>query len=182
MTMTPAVRKGALVVHVVCSVGWLGGVVGSLVLGVVVATDNDDQLVRAAMLTLELIGWYVLVPAGVASLVTGLVQALGTSWGLVRHYWVLIKLVMNVFAVGVLLLYMQTLALLADRARTAAGDPAALRDTSPAVHAAAAVVLLVVATILSVYKPRGVTPYGQRAQGRARTVPTAGDPTAYDRR
>ncbi|MET7424976.1 hypothetical protein [Dactylosporangium sp. NPDC005555] len=44
---------------------------------------------------LEPVGWWTLVPLGVASLVTGVVQSLGTSWGLVRHYWVLFKLVMN---------------------------------------------------------------------------------------
>jgi hypothetical protein len=64
----------------------------------------------------------------------------------------------------VLLLYMQTLTLLADTARDLGpnGDVSDLRTLSPVVHAAAAVALLVTALVLSVYKPRGLTGYGQR--------------------
>jgi hypothetical protein len=53
--------------------------------------------------------WFVLVPLSLASLLTGLVQSLGTPWGLFRHYWVLFKLLINVLATIVLLMYMQTL-------------------------------------------------------------------------
>jgi hypothetical protein len=150
-----------LVAHVACSVGWLGAVVTSLALSVIGLTSNDGELVRAVYLTLAPLGWYVLVPLSVASLVTGLVQSLGTTWGLFRHYWVLIKLLMNLFATGVLLLYMGTLTALADRAEAAAPDSDGLADPSPVLHSAAAVVLLLIATVLSIYKPRGMT---RRAQ------------------
>lgn len=40
-------------------------------------------------------------------------------------------------------------------------------------HAAAALLLLLVAATLSVFKPRGMTRYGQRKQRDGRTVPTA---------
>jgi hypothetical protein len=165
--MPPAVRRFMLVVHVACSVGWLGAVATSLALGVIGLTA-DGELVRAVYLTLEPLGWYVLIPLSLASLLTGLVQAFGTAWGLFRHYWVLIKLLMNLFATAVLLLYMQTLAYLADRAQTAAqgNESAGLADPSPVLHSAAAVVLLLVATVLSIYKPRGMTGYGQRMQTR----------------
>ena len=36
-----------------------------------------------------------------------LVQSLGTSWGLLRHYWVVIKLLITVFATILLLVHMQ---------------------------------------------------------------------------
>ncbi len=74
-------------------------------------------------------GWFVLVPFSVASLLTGLTQALGTPWGLFRHYWVLIKLLINVVATIILLLYMQTLdelAGIAGRTASSAGDLSAL--------------------------------------------------------
>jgi hypothetical protein len=35
-----------------------------------------------------LTAWLVIMPLSVATLVSGLVQALGTTWGLLRHYWV----------------------------------------------------------------------------------------------
>lgn len=164
MTMPPALRKLALTVHVTFSVGWLGAVAGSLALAVAGLSSQDAQTVRAAYLTLELTGWFVLVPLSVASLLTGLVQSLGTTWGLFRHYWVLFKLLINVFATVVLLLYMQTLGYLASVARSSGGDLGALRNPSPVLHAGLALLLLLVATTLSVYKPRGLTPYGARKQ------------------
>ena len=171
MTMTPALRKFVLTAHVSASVGWLGAVVASLALAVAGVTSDDAKRVRAAYLTMEVIGLYALVPLALASLLTGLVQALGTQWGLFRHYWVVFKLLINVFATIVLLLYTQTLDHFADMAaETSPGDLGQLRSSSPLVHAGAALVLLIVATTLAVYKPRGVTPYGRRKQRRQRTV------------
>jgi hypothetical protein len=170
--MTPGLRRFALTAHVTCSVGWLGAVAGSLALAIVGLTSQDPQRVRAVYLTMEVTGWYVLVPFAFTSLLTGLVQALGTTWGLFRHYWVLVKLLMNVFATIVLLLYMQTLGSLADVAAatpTTTGDLSELRDPSPVLHAGAAVLLLLVATTLAVYKPRGLTRYGRRKQDELRS-------------
>jgi hypothetical protein len=62
---------------------------------------------------------------------------------------------------------MRTLVSLADVAasRTLSdGDLGGLRDPSPVLHAGGALFLLLVATTLAVYKPRGMTPYGQRKQ------------------
>jgi hypothetical protein len=169
MSMSAPVRKLALVAHVTGSVGWLGAVAVSLALGITGLTSTDGRLVQAAYLSMPAIGWSVLVPLSLLSLATGLIQALGTKWGLLRHYWVVTKLVMNLFATTVLLLYMQTLSVLADAARAWTGDdPGPMRSPSPVLHAGAALVLLSVAAVLSVYKPRGQTGYGQaRAQFRS---------------
>ncbi len=173
MTMTPHLRRFTLTAHVTSSVGWLGAVAGFLALAVAGLTSQDAQLVQAAYLAMELIGWFVLVPLSLASLLTGLVQSLGTRWGLFCHYWVLIKLLINVFATVTLLMYMQTLSYLAGvAAQTASssGDLGGLRSPSPVLHAGAALLLLLVATTLSVYKPRGLTPYGRRKQHEQRAV------------
>jgi hypothetical protein len=170
MTMTPRVRKLALTAHVTSSVGWLGAVAGFLALAVVGLASQDAQTVRAAYLVMEPIGWFVLVPFALASLLTGLAQSLGTTWGLFRHYWVLFKLLINVLATLVLLMYMQTLdyfAGVAAETTLSAGDLRVLRDPSPVLHSALALLLLLVATTLAVYKPRGMTPYGQRKAARA---------------
>lgn len=163
--MSPRARKFVLTAHVTASVGWLGGVAGALVLAVAGLASSDAETVRAAYLALELIGWFLLVPLALASLLTGLVQSLASPWGLIRHYWVLAKLVISVFATFVLLLYMQTLTSLADvaAARTSSADDlTGWESSSPALHAGAALLLLLVATVLGMYKPRGLTPYGWR--------------------
>jgi hypothetical protein len=173
MTMSPGLRKFALTAHVTSSVGWIGAVIGSLALAVAGLTSRDAQVVRAAYLMLELTGWYVLVPLSLASLLTGLVMSLGTAWGLFRHYWVIIKFLINVFANIVLLMYTQTLSHLsgvASQTIYSGGDVAGLRSASPVIHAVAALMLLLVAVVLSVYKPRGMTRYGRRKQREQHTL------------
>jgi hypothetical protein len=168
MPLTPQLRKLALTAHVTTSVGWLGAVLAFLALGVAGLTSQNPQTVQGAYLVMELTGWAILVPLSLASLLTGLVCSLGSTWGLFRHYWVLFKLAINVVATTVLVLYMQTLAYLADvSAHTTTfspGEVGGLRSPSPMLHAAAALLLLLVATTLAIYKPRGMTRYGQRRQ------------------
>lgn len=167
MTMRPGLRRFVLTSHVVSSVGWLGAVAVFLALGVVGLTSQDAQVVRAVYLAMEPAGWIVLVPLSLASLLTGLVQSLGTKWGLFQHYWVLAKLLINVVATVILLMYMQTLGYLAGVAAETAsssGSLSGLRSPSPVVHAGVGLLLLLAAATLSVYKPRGMTRYGQRKQ------------------
>jgi hypothetical protein len=167
VTLGPRARRLALTAHVVASVGWLGAVAAFLAIAVAALASDDADLVRGAYLTMEVAGWAILLPLAVASLLTGLVQSLGTQWGLFRHYWVIAKLGINVFATIVLLMYMETLDSFADVAAATTGDDVSeLQTASPALHAALAVVLLVVATVFAVYKPRGVTPYGRRRLSR----------------
>jgi uncharacterized membrane protein len=174
--MPRGLEKFVLTAHVAASVGWLGGVVAFLALAVAGLTSDDAQTVQAAYLMMELIGWYALVPLALASLLTGLVQSLGSKWGLFRHYWVLFKLLINVFATIVLLLYTQTLehfARVAAQTTLASDDLSRLRTSSPLLHAGFALLLLLVATTLAIYKPQGLTPYGQRKQRkRSATITT----------
>lgn len=161
--MSPRTRKLSLVVHVAASVGWIGAAATSLVLAALPLTSSDPNLIRGSYLSLQAIGWYALLPFGLASLATGLIQSLGTEWGVLRHYWVLIKLIMNLLATAVLLLYLQTLDNLADQARaTSHSAVVSMANPSPVVHALGAIALLLVALILSVYKPRGLTRRGRR--------------------
>lgn len=175
MTLRARPRKLALTAHVTASVGWLGAVASSLALAVAGLVSEDPQTVRGAYLNLELLGWYVLVPLSLASLLTGLVSSLTTPWGLLRHYWVVAKLVINLFATLVLLMYIRSLDYLARLAAETppGGDLATLRSSSPVLHAGGALVLLLVATVLGLYKPRGVTRYGWRKQQQAPVVVAA---------
>src|SRR6266545_906225 len=97
MTMAPGVRKFALTVHLACSVGWIGAVMGYLALGLFAVNSQDSQSIRAAWIAMDVTGWWAIVPLAVASLLTGLVMSLGTPWGMFRHYWVLVSLVLTIF-------------------------------------------------------------------------------------
>jgi hypothetical protein len=168
MIMRPSVRNFALTAHVVSSVGWLGAVGAVLAMSVIGLTSQDPQTVRGAYLVMEPAAWFLLVPLAFASLLTGLVQALGTVWGLFRHYWVLFKLLINLFATSVLLLYMETFSVMADVAADPSSDLDMVRSSSPLLHAAAALGLLLAAAVLAIYKPKGLTPYGRRKQNERR--------------
>lgn len=164
MTVSPRVRKLALTAHLASSVGWLGAVAAFLALAVIGLTSDDAETVRGAYLVMEPAAWFVLVPLAFASFVTGLVQSLVTVWGLFRHYWVVFKLLINLAATALLLIYMETFSEMARVAAEPRADLAAVRNFSPLLHAAIALFLLLVAVVLAVYKPRGLTPYGRRQQ------------------
>src|SRR5712692_8733380 len=116
MTLTPSLRKLVLTAHVACSVGWLGAVAGVLALAIAGLFSQDAQMVRGAYLTMALTGWFVLVPVSFASLLTGLVLSLGTKWGLFRHYWVLVKFLINILAIIILLKHTQLISNVASAA------------------------------------------------------------------
>ena len=167
MILPPNFRKAALVGHVTSSVGWLGAVGAFLVLAVAALSTADPTTMRSLYVAMEVLGRVVLVPLAVASLVTGLVQSLGTSWGLLRHWWVVVKLALTVVATLVLLAYASTLRLLADAARDPGAHLGLLPSASPVLHAGAALAVLLAAVALSVFKPRGLTRHGWRVQQAA---------------
>jgi hypothetical protein len=178
--MTPGLRKFALTTHVTSSVGWLGAVAGFLALAVAGVTSADAKLVRAAYLSMHLITWFVIIPFSVAALLTGLVQSLGTPWGVFRHYWIVAKLGLTVIATLILLAHTQPIgrvAGVASQTMLASGDLRQLRIQLIA-DAGAALMALLLATTLSVYKPWGMTAYGRRDERRARRFDPAANSSA----
>jgi hypothetical protein len=165
-TMPPRLRKLVLTTHVTCSVGWLGAVTAFLALAISGLVATDAQVVRADYLAIDIVGWDVIVPFGVCSLATGLVQSLATEWGLFRHYWVLVKFLLTVGAFVLLLVHMQLVQSLANVAASTSLSSADLRDLRIQLvgDAAAALLVLAAATALSVFKPRGMTRRGRRAR------------------
>src|SRR5258708_36415029 len=166
MLMTSGVRKFALTTHVTSSVGWFGAVAAFLSLAIAGLASQNAQTVRAAYLSMELTTWAVIVPLSVAALLTGIVQSVGTPWGLFRHHWVVAKLGLTVLATVILLVHTQPIgrvAAVAAEGMLSSADLHQLRVQLIA-DAAAALMALLVATTLSVYKPWGMTSYGRRTQ------------------
>jgi DMSO/TMAO reductase YedYZ heme-binding membrane subunit len=167
--MTPRLRKFVLAAHIALAVGWIGAVAGYIALDVAAATSQDAQTLRACYLAMGLIVWYVIVPLAFASLLTGLVMSLGTKWGLFRHYWVLISLLLTIVATAVLLAETQTIGYFAGMAADPTMSGEDLRGLgSTMVHSVGGTVVLLVILGLNVYKPRGMTRYGWRKQQEER--------------
>jgi hypothetical protein len=168
MTFSPWLRKAALTAHVTSSLGWFGAVAAFLALALSGLRSADPLQVRSAYLAMDVTAWTVIVPLCIATLVTGFAQSLGTPWGIMRHYWVIAKIVLTVPASAILLLHMRPISYLAEVAAAgtlASGGENRLRVQLVA-NASAALFVLVATTVLSIYKPRGMTPYGQRALRR----------------
>ena len=171
MTMSPGLRKFALTVHLTFSVGWIGAVVAYLGLGLAAVTSEQMRTIRAAWTAMELTGWYVIVPLALGSLLTGVIMGLGTKWGLFRHYWVVFSLGLTMFATVILLFHMPTVSSVAKVAQQAEG--AALESLGGDLfHPGVGLVVLLLIQVLNMYKPPGLTPYGQRKQtaGAERTA------------
>lgn len=170
MILRPSLRKGVLAAHLAVSVGWLGVVVAYLALGVSAVTSRDAQAVRAAWLAMELVAWYVILPLAIASLFTGLIMGLSTPWGLFRHYWVLISLLLTVFATTGLLLHMPTISRMARMVQGADSADLVGGMGGDLFHAGVALLILLAIQVLNVFKPAGLTRYGWRKQHEERTV------------
>jgi hypothetical protein len=164
MAFAPALRRFTFTTHVTSSAGWVGAVTVFLALAVIGLTSNDEATVRGVYLVMAPAAWFTLVPLAHASLLSGVVLSLGTPWGLIRHYWVAIKLVITLFSTIILIIYMGTFRQMAGVAADPVVELGLVRNPSPLVHAILALVLLIAATVLAIYKPFGLTPYGARLQ------------------
>lgn len=166
MTMTPRFRKFVLTAHITFSVGWLGAVAVFLAHAIAGLISQDAQIVRAAYLAMGLSVWLVIVPSNIGALLTGLVQSLGTHWGLFKHYWILVKFLLTIAATILLLVHTQPISYIASVASERLLSNTELQGLriQLVADAGAAFLVLLATTTISVYKPWGLTAYGLRKQ------------------
>jgi len=168
MSMGPRLRKLALTVHIAASVGWIGAVLAYIPLDLATRASEDPLTLRAAYVGMQLVAQWAIVPLACAAFATGLVVSLGTSWGLFRHYWVILSLALTAIALLVLLSETRTISTLATIAADPTTSDAELRALpSTLVHSIGGLVVLLIILALNVYKPRGLTRYGWRKQQEA---------------
>ncbi|MDI6908928.1 DUF2269 family protein [Nocardioides sp.] len=174
--MSPRLRKALLAVHLVASIGWVGGVLGYIALSVAAQTSADPARIRGVWLSLEILGWWILVPQALMTLLTGVALAFATRWGLLQHYWVVTALVLTSLCSVVLVLHMRDVSAMAEMARTASPTELQLMG-GDLPHPTLGLVLLLFILVLNIYRPRGLTRRGwrlqqqRRAEGISRCVP-----------
>lgn len=159
MPLSQPFRKFTLLAHVLSSVGWAGAVAAFLALAVTGLNSPSPVVVRAVYIAMPSITTWIIVPLAILSLLTGLVLSICTPWGLLRHYWIIFKLLISAASLPLLFLHTSIIR----RVATAASD-ITLPFTSLhedrqqlVVASAASLAALVAAALLSVYKPRGRT-------------------------
>ncbi|MEP7319748.1 MAG: hypothetical protein ABI921_13430, partial [Panacibacter sp.] len=116
---------------------------------------------RSAYIAMEISAWYIIVPFCLASLVTGVLQAVGTKWGLLKYYWVVVKLFLTTAITIFLLLHMKVISYLGGVAteNTVLMGQAVKFRIQLIADAAIAILVLLAITTISVYKPWGLIKY-----------------------
>jgi len=166
--MKPQITKAFLTSHITVSVGWFGAAAVFLVLAITSILSKNVQAVNSAYMAMEISAWFIILPFCIASLVTGIIQALITRWGLLNHYWIIVKLILTLGSTILLILHLKPiaqLAHLANDANVAIAKPG-LQMQMVADSGAALLVLLTMITI-SIYKPWGKTNYTIQGKGQA---------------
>lgn len=165
MRLSPRLRLLVLTAHILLSVGWLGALAAYTALDLVAGAAQDPGTLRAAYLGMAIVAGDVIVPLAIAAWVTGVGIALGTKWGLLRHWWVVVSLILTTVAAGVLLLEMRVINGHAATARNPATTAEQLRGLDTTLpHSVGGMIILLVVLVLNMYKPRGLTRYGWRKQ------------------
>lgn len=175
--MSPQVYKLLLAAHIIVSVGWLGIVFAKLVLGLAAMKSGAPAVSDALYVSMEVVN-VAFPPAAIGTLVTGVLLSLGTKWGLLRHYWVATKLALTV---GVIVTGIALVNRLIRQSISAPSGQAVDSGTMLGIASAptllislsvAHVLMLGIATVVSVYKPWGKTWFGRRkalARSQAKT-------------
>jgi hypothetical protein len=154
LDLPPAARRWVRLAHVTTSLGLAGAVTAFLVLAIIGLRDGGAA--AAAYPAMAMLMWALLLPAAAATLVLGVVQALCSPWGLLRHYWVTFKLVLTLLAIAVMMLQLGIVDRLAGRA-AAFAHLAGREQAAMILHAGGGALVLLLAAFLSVFKPKGRT-------------------------
>lgn len=151
-------RRLVLTLHVVSAGAWIGIDVMVAVLVAVGMTTADPA---AAALAYQVLGSYVVGPMLVSALVclgTGVALGLFTRWGLMRYWWVLVKLVLNLALCAAILFALRPgmpEVLEHGRALAAGAAPAAGAVSQMVYPPAVSLAALTLATWIAVAKPWG---------------------------
>lgn len=161
-------RKMLLTLHIVVSVALIGADLSVITLGITGLISGAPELIRAGYIVMMLLVERVLLPLAISAVLTGILLGLGTRWGLLRYYWVLGKMALTLGALTALVFVLRpsvnraaAAALqtpLADLAAAGIGRIGVAVTIGPTL----ALLVMLAAVVLAVYKPWGQTPFRRR--------------------
>jgi uncharacterized membrane protein len=150
-------HKAVLLLHILAAGTWFGLDI-AMAAPVFTAVAADDPSTKAySYRALELFAVWPLFTAGLVSLVSGIVLSLGTTYGLLRYWWVVIKLALNVVLTALILVALRPeVTSLANRGEQfAAGEAVTFLEDNIVFPPVVSPIALLIAFILAVYKPWG---------------------------
>ncbi|HLL35927.1 MAG TPA: DUF2269 domain-containing protein [Streptomyces sp.] len=173
MKLSRPARRALLVVHVAASASWLGLTLGLLALGITATAAGSAPAAEAGVRAMKLFADWLLLPVGFLTLLSGLVLALGTAWGLARHRWVYTKFWLTLATTTATAFALRPGV---NEAVAAVGGGRPLPDAGDVLFGpVVSLTAYVFMTAISVLKPWGPTRRGRRSRAASgRTAPAAG--------
>lgn len=150
--LSPRGRKTIKVVHIIAAVGLLGEVWVLVALNVYATLTTDTELARSAYRLMGVLVFVGGIPLSMTALLAAITLGIGTRWGLVRHYWVFVKLLLLISVILCGMIFFQP-ASMADAIER--GSLSTAHQWRQVVVVASQLVMLVTATVLAVFKPWG---------------------------
>lgn len=147
--LSPTARKALLTLHLVTSLGWLGADLVLLTLGIAGLRGADPAVVYP---TAALVVTWLFAPLSAVVWLVGVASALLTPWKLLRWRWVLVKFVLTTVMLGLVLLLLRPNVQRLGELGAAAGTH---ERFDLVIAPTVSTTLLVIATVLSTYKPWG---------------------------
>jgi hypothetical protein len=159
-------RQAVLVLHIVSAVGWIGVDLALIPLVLTGLTTDDGATAAAAYEAVAILVPWTVPALSLLIVTTGVLLGLGTKWGLVRYWWVAVKLVISLILTMLVFTSLLPAVTSIDVAASTSGDGVRAALDDPAVFLYPPVVsslMLLTAVVLSVTKP-----WGRRSRARAR--------------
>ncbi|MGN9796113.1 DUF2269 family protein [Streptomyces sp. OZ13] len=162
-------RRLTLAVHVVTSVGWVGLSLAMAVLAVMGYTTEDAAVAKGVYYAMYVFDDTCVTVFSITAALSGILLSCGTKWGLLLHWWIIVKWVITLFMTIFAWFVIHPIVMQAtENTATAGGAPPEpgwpadfLLWSVPVLFA-----LLTVAAVVSVYKPWGRTSRGRRTAPR----------------
>lgn len=185
--LSPRLRKVTLLTHILSGIGWMGADVALFLLLFTGLTTDDGQVAASCYIAVAVFVPLAVPVLSLGMLATGLLLGWGTKWGLLRYWWVVVKL-----AMGLILTVLMFTALVpgindmprpdvtasADAVRESLGSAPTDLMFPPVVSFA----MLGIASVLSVFKPWSRTPWtppGRPGPARRSSPTGSTDPVVH---
>ena len=150
-------RKGVLVVHIVAAGAWFGIDVAMAVVVFTALTSDDEATKALCYRALDLFVVWPLFTSWLISLGSGVLLGLGTPYGLLRYWWVAIKLVLNLILTALVLIALrpEVSSLAEVGRRSASGEVVTFMEDNIIYPPIVSPTALLIAFVLAVFKPWG---------------------------
>lgn len=100
-------KKSLLVaIHVISAASWIGGTLGMLVLAIYLKSGANREQLFYTLASMEVIDENLLKYPALLTLLTGVLLSVWTQWGLIKHYWVAMKLVLTIVTIMIGILFL----------------------------------------------------------------------------